>query len=172
QIVESISGVLYMLPLGMASAVALRIGKADGAEQAARLRPMGLAALVMAGGWMLVATGGLLIVGGPIAAALSMDPAVVTLTTTLFAVVALMQVFDGTQSTALGALRGMTDHHWPAMLCLVAYWGVSLPTAYVIGWVLEVGPAGVWIGYGAGLAFAAVALSLRFWRLSGPVVES
>lgn len=145
KIVESVAGVLYMMPLGMATAVAVRIGKVTGAEQTERPRVIGLTALVLVFGWMVLVTGALLVWGDAIAARLSTDPAVVKLAGILFIMVALVQLIDGLQSTALGALRGLMDHHWPASICIVAYWVVSLPLAYLIGFVFDAGPVGVWV---------------------------
>jgi multidrug resistance protein, MATE family len=80
----------------------------------------------------------------------------------LFVALATLQVWDGVQSTMLGALRGMSDTAWPAMVSLVAYWLVALPAGWVFAFPLGFGPAGVWLGFGVALAAASVALTLRF----------
>ena len=86
------------------------------------------------------------------AAALSEDPAVVALATAMFVIVALIQVADGIQSTALGALRGFTDSlRWPTAFTLACYWLLALPFAAVLGFVADLGPLGVWAGYGTGI---------------------
>ena len=68
--------------------------------------------------------------------------------------------------TALGALRGMSDMNVPTVITLVAYWPVALPASYLLGFVLDLGAVGVWLGYTVGLVIAAVALPVRFWRLT------
>lgn len=75
-----------------------------------------------------------------------------------------MQIADGVQSTALGALRGMMDNRVPTAITLVAYWPLALPAAYLIGMTYQQGAAGVWLGYTLGITVAAVALPWRFWR--------
>ncbi|NJR71764.1 MAG: hypothetical protein HC782_00905 [Gammaproteobacteria bacterium] len=77
-----------------------------------------------------------------------------------------MQLMDGVQSVSLGALRGMLDNVWPTRVSLIAYWLLALPLAWVIAFQFKVGAAGVWAGFAAGLAVAAVALSRRFYLLS------
>ncbi len=166
QIVQAVGGVLYMLPLGMSAATAIRVGQAIGAGERARLRPVATAAMALVSGWMVLVTGGLVLFGGAIAAALSGDPEVVALATAMFVIVALIQVADGIQSTALGALRGFMDFRWPTMFTLACYWLLALPFAAVLGFGADLGPLGVWAGYGAGIVLAAVVLPLRFWRLT------
>ncbi len=166
QIVQAVGGVLYMLPLGMSAAVAIRIGQASGAADAARLRPIALAAIGVVTAWMVAVTMGLILSGRWIAAALSTDPAVVALAAAMFVMVALIQVADGVQSTALGALRGAMDFDWPTRFTLICYWCFALPLAAALGFWADLGPLGVWAGYGMGIAVVAAVLPWRFWRLT------
>ena len=166
QIVQAVGGVLYMLPLGMAAAATIRVGQAIGAGERERLRPVATAAIGLVSGWMAFVTVALVLFGGTVAAALSGDPAVVALATAMFVIVALIQVADGIQSTALGALRGAMDFRWPTMFTLVCYWLLALPFAAVLGFAADLGPLGVWAGYGTGIVLAAIVLPLRFWRLT------
>ncbi|MGR3433423.1 MAG: MATE family efflux transporter [Shimia sp.] len=162
QIVTSVAGVLYMLPLGMAAAVSIRVGQAMGAGERARLRPISVTALAIVSGWMLLVAGALAVFGGPIARALAPEPAVAGLAGTLFFVIAAMQLADGVQSTALGALRGLLDVRVPTLVTLGTYFVLALPAA----WLLSVpfGPMGVWAGFGLGVALAGAILTVRLLR--------
>lgn len=164
QIVGSVSGLLYMLPLGMAAAVAIRLGQAQGAGEAARLRPIGIAALAAVSAWTLSSTVLLLFAGATIASQIAPTAEVAAVASGLFVVVAAMQVMDGLQSTSLGALRGLRDTTFPAFVSIAVYWGVALPAAYGAAIGLGLGPVGVWMGFGAGLAIAAAVLTIRFLR--------
>ena len=166
QIVGSIASLLYMLPLGMAAAVAIRIGQAQGAGNTSALRPIGLAALAAVSTWTLASTLLLLMSGEAIASLIAPDPQTAVLAASLFVVVAAMQVVDGLQSTSLGALRGMRDNAFPAFLSIAVYWVLALPAAYGVAFGLSVGPPGIWAGFGAGLAVASVVLVWRFVRLT------
>ena len=167
QIVNSVATVLYMVPLGISIAVSIVVAQALGAEQHHRVRSIGLAALSLSVGWMIIVMSGLIILAAPISGALSHDPAVVTLATTLFAIVAATQIADGVQGTMLGAARGMTDNSVPVAATLLGNWGAALPLAYGVGVFLGWGPEGIWIGYGLGLAISAVLVSWRFfWKVN------
>lgn len=164
QVVFSVGSLLYMLPLGMAGAVAIRVGQALGEGRTDRLRPIGIAALGLVTVWTVAATALLIVFGGAIAAAISDDAAVVALATSLFGIIAAMQVFDGLQSTALGALRGMHDTVWPSAASFVAYWLIAIPAGWALAFPLGFGAEGVWLGFLFGLSTVAVALPIRFWR--------
>ncbi|WP_237072720.1 MATE family efflux transporter [Pseudaestuariivita rosea] len=167
QIVQSIAGVLYMLPIGMATATTVRIGQAIGANARSRLRPIARTAMIIVAGWMLCVTVALLLTGRHISNALSDDPQVIGIAVAMFVVVALIQVADGIQSTALGALRGAKDFVWPTGFTLACYWLFALPLGYTLGIILDFGPLGLWAGYGTGIILAAIVLPIRFWRLTG-----
>ena len=166
QIVGSVSSVLYMVPLGMSAAVAIRVGQAIGENTRYRLRMIGLAGLATVIVWMAAVMAMLLIFGDDIANALSDEPAVITLAAAMFVIFAAMQIADGTQATALGALRGMLDNTWPVVATLICYWLLALPFAYLLAGPLGFGPNGVWLGYGAGLVLASIILVMRFWSKS------
>ncbi|MHA6159747.1 MATE family efflux transporter [Pseudomonas sichuanensis] len=165
QVVHSIGALLYMLPLGMAAAVSIRISQAQGRGEAARIRAIGSATFVSVTAWMLLATVLLVLFGRRIAESMSDDPQVVAIAVPMFVVVAAMQVADGLQSTALGALRGLQDYRWPVGVTLVSYWLLALPFSYWLAFHTALGAVGVWVGFASGLAVAAVLLPWRFYRL-------
>lgn len=166
QIVSAVAGVVYMVPLGISIAVSIRIGQAIGADERRRLVTIGIASLVVIVVWMAVVMAGLLLGGGALARTLSDDSAVVTLATSMFIVIAAMQIADGVQGTMLGASRGMMDNRVPVAITMFSYWLIALPIGYVLGFQMGFGPNGVWIGYGIGLGIAAVAVTLRFFAMA------
>ncbi len=162
QIALSVGGTLYMLPLGMAAAVSIRVSQAIGAQEHGRVAPIGWAGLGVVSAWMGLSALLYWTAGGHIAAAFIDDPAVVVAAASVLFVFGWMQLMDGVQSVSLGALRGMLDNDWPTRVSLVAYWFISLPLAAAMGLGLGWGAPGVWAGFGVGLAFASVALVRRF----------
>lgn len=166
QIVNALAGLAYMIPLGMAGAASIRVGLAVGAGNKARLRPILKACFMMVTAWQALAAALFILAGRKMAETMSSDPAVVDLAATLFIVVALLQVADGIQGTALGALRGMSDMNVPTVITLVAYWPLALPASYLLGIMFEYGALGIWLGYTLGLVVAAILLPWRFWKLT------
>jgi MATE family multidrug resistance protein len=164
QVTNAVLGLAYVIPLGMAGAVSIRIGQAMGGRRPERLRAILKAGLLIVTLWQTLVAVLFVGFGGAIAALLSTDPDVVALATMLFIAVAVLQVFDGIQSTSLGALRGLMDNRVPTILTLIAYWPIALPAAYLTGFTLGHGGLGIWVGYSIGIAIAAVVLPWRFWR--------
>jgi MATE family multidrug resistance protein len=90
---------------------------------------------------------------------------VARLTVPLLVIGAIFQLFDGIQAIGVGVLRGMSDVTIPTVSTFVAYWVIGLPLAALLMFQYDMGLEGIWYGLTAGLAFSAVAMSLRFhWK--------
>ncbi|MDX2138027.1 MAG: MATE family efflux transporter [Chloroflexota bacterium] len=164
QIVFSVASVLYMIPLGMAGAVSIRIAQSVGGDERGRLRGIGAAGVGLVVLWTAVMTIALATMGERIARIFVAEADVIGIAGLMFLVVGLMQVFDGVQSVSLGALRGMLDSRWPTLVSLIAYWLIALPLSWALGFPLGLGAPGVWGGFGFGLLIAAFLLWRRFHR--------
>ena len=80
------------------------------------------------------------------------------------------QVFDGLQAVTSGVLRGTGDTRVPAVLHMVAFWGVGIPLGAWLGFRTPLRERGLWIGLVAGLAAAGLLQGGRvIRRLSGPI---
>ncbi|MGR3615108.1 MAG: MATE family efflux transporter [Paracoccaceae bacterium] len=163
QIVSAVGGVLYMVPLGVSIAVSIRVAQAIGGNARQRLSQIGLASLLLIISWMGLVVLSILLGREWMSLKLSSDPAVVSLAISMFLVIAAMQIGDGIQGVMLGAARGMMDNRIPVMITLITYWAMALPIGCALGFHLGLGPNGVWIGYGIGVALAGVALTYRFF---------
>ena len=75
---------------------------------------------------------------------------------------AAFQFVDGLQVTSNGALRGIKDTRVPMLITVTAYWLVGMPVAHQLAFATNLAASGLWWGLTAGLAVAAVGLSLRF----------
>ena len=96
------------------------------------------------------------------------DPAfadIVTLAVRLLAIAAWFELFDGLQSIAMGAIRGLNDGRTTLLIGLTGYWCVGAPLAWLLAFPLGWGAQGVWWGLAAGLAVTASGLVLGFqWK--------
>jgi MATE family multidrug resistance protein len=172
QVASSVGSLLYMLPLGVAGAVAIRVAQEQGAGNHAALRAIIGAALALVTLWQASAATVVFFGATAIAGLVTSDPAVIAAAAGILTVFAAMQVIDGIQSTALGALRGMSDVAIPAAVSILAYWVIALP----VGWVLAtwggLGPPGIWLGFLAGLIVAATILVRRVIVRTAPPLPS
>lgn len=167
QIALSCAGFTFMFPLGVATAVSMRVSKSVGAGQRDSARAIGFGGMAISAVVMAVFALIFAVAGEALSAVFSVDRAVVSLAGTLLAIAAIFQVFDGGQVVAVGALRGLGDVRIPTVITFISYWMISLPAGYGLAFHTALGPVGVWIGLAVGLGFAAALLTWRFHRLTG-----
>lgn len=161
-IVLQISSLTYMVPLGIASAGAIRVGQALGRGDPAAAATSGWTAIVIGAGFMTCSGVALLTFGRPIIGAFTDDPAVIETTARLFVLAAAFQLFDGVQVVASGVLRGTGETRLPMVANLLAHWGIGLPVGYALGIGMGRGIVGLWVGLSIGLSLAGV-LNLAIW---------
>jgi multidrug resistance protein, MATE family len=166
QIVFSVLGLLWIVPIGMSAAVGIRVSQVAGGGEKERARGIGVTGMILASGWSLLFTALLLAFGGWVAARFVSDLEVIRIASLLFVVWGVSQVFDGIQSVGVGVLRGLFDNRYPTVVSLIAYWLISLPLGYALGFWLNWGAPGVWAGYGLGLAVASALLVRRLWHVT------
>jgi MATE family multidrug resistance protein len=166
QVALSVGALLYMVPLGIAGAVAIRVAQAAGAKRPDKVRSVTYAALGMGTVWLTGSAMVLGVFGAEVAALISADADVIELAAALFFVFALSQVGDGVQSTMVGALRGLSDTAMPSAISIGAYWGVAIPLGWALAFPLQLGPQGVWLGFVLALLPASVLLGWRFHVLT------
>lgn len=169
QIAIAVSSFSFMFPMGFATGVAVVVGQATGAGRHGEARRAGWVGIGLALAFEAVAAVLILLLREPIAALFTANPAVIGLAGVLLMLAAAFQLSDGLQVASAGALRGLKDVAVPMGITLVAYWGTGLPLAWLFGFRLGLGPAGVWVGLIAGLSVAGVLLALRFRRRTHPV---
>lgn len=163
QIALNIAGFTFMVPLGIASAGAVRVGHAVGRRDAAAAARAGWTALLFGGLFMSAAGATFVLVPGVLIGAFTADATVLRIGTALLGVAAVFQLFDGLQVVGTGVLRGLGDTRTPMMWNLMAHWAVGLPTACVLAFGFDWGVMGLWWGLSIGLIICGVALVL-VWR--------
>jgi MATE family multidrug resistance protein len=141
----------YMVPLGISSAAAVRVGHAVGRKDPDGAAAAGWAAILISAVFMSAAGLALWIVPRAIVSLFIRDAGVADTGATLLRIAAFFELFDGVQVTATGALRGLGDTHSPAIAHFTGYWLVGLPLSYVLCTRFGFRAAGIWIGLLAAL---------------------
>src|SRR4029077_200951 len=114
-------GLAFMVPLGLASASAVRVGHALGAGDPRRARHAGWTALVIGAALMTAIGGSLLAFRAPLLRIFTSDGRLIAVGVQLVAIAAAFQVFDGVQAIATGVLRGTGDTRTPVLFNVVGY---------------------------------------------------
>ncbi|MEO7890340.1 MAG: MATE family efflux transporter [Vicinamibacterales bacterium] len=166
QVVLNIAGLFFMLPFGLSSAAAVRVGHAVGRGDMAGARragwlAIGLAVIIAAANATLFLT-----VPRPLLGVFTSDPAVISTGVTLLVLCAVFQPFDGWQCVATGALRGIGDTRTPMLMNLGGHWLIGLPVAYLLCFNRGWGVVGLWTGLSLSLILIGSSLVLVWARKS------
>lgn len=163
-----LSGLSFMLPLGLSQATTVRVGLAAGAGDRAGVGRAGWVSFWLSLATMAVVAFVFLVTPEPLVGAF-LDPSVAAnqapfrLAIAYLTVAAFFQLFDGTQGVMNAALRGLNDTRFAMGTALVGYWVVGLSVAYFSAFIAGLRGVGIWLGLAAGLAFVAIVLSIRFF---------
>jgi MATE family multidrug resistance protein len=172
QVALNFAAITFMVPLGLAMAVTVRVGNAAGRRDPAGVRFAALVGVGMGMLWQVAGAAVMLAFPRQVAAIYTDDPRVIAVAVELLFLAAVFQLSDGLQVGSAGALRGIKDTRVPMAITVVAYWLVGLPCGYWLAFGRRMGAAGMWIGLIAGLTLAAVLLVLRFVRVTRPAAAA
>ncbi len=170
QVAFNIMGVSFMVPLALGMAATIRVGFNVGANDLAGASRSAWAATSAAVVWGVVFAGALLVWRFDLVALYTKEADVIQLAAGLVLLGALFQVFDSTQATVMGTLRGYKDTRAPMAIAIVAYWAVGLPAGVALCFGFQdlagIGVHGMWWGLVVGLAVVSIALLARLARIS------
>jgi MATE family multidrug resistance protein len=165
QIALNLASFTFMIPLGLSSAAAVRVGYAVGRGDAPAASRAGWTALAVGLAFMGSAALLFTFAPEPLLRIFTSDPRVLASGVGLLLIAAVFQLFDGAQVVLTGALRGTGDTRTPLIANLVGYWVLGLPIGLVLcfGHGLEV--VGLWIGLCVGLVAVGITLLVAWARV-------
>lgn len=168
-IAVQLSGLAFMVPLGLSAASTIRTGWARGHDDRYAVASAAWVAIFIGLSFAcLSALVFLLWPGFLVGLYLDLDDSagqqVLGFAVAYLAVAAAFQLFDALQTLASGALRGLKDTRIPMVLALFSYWLLGLPTGYFLAFVWGMGGTGIWWGLAMGLGAAGLSLTWRLQR--------
>ncbi|MDT8410107.1 MAG: MATE family efflux transporter [Wenzhouxiangellaceae bacterium] len=166
QVAINFASMAFMVPLGLAGAITIRVGNAIGRSDSAGARLAGFVGIGIAACFGAVSATVMLTVPEWIARIYTAEAEVIDMAAGLLLLAAIFQVSDGLQAAAAGALRGLKDTRMPMFYSVFSYWGVGLSTGWWLTFRQGWGAPGMWVGMIAGLTVAAVLLGGRFLRIT------
>jgi MATE family multidrug resistance protein len=161
QIAITLAALTFMVPLGVASAAAVRVGHAIGSGDEPRSREAIRAAYLCGIGFMACTAVVFLTLPSLLASAFTSDVRVIAVAAVLIPVAGVFQVFDGAQAVGAGVLRGAGDTTAPLLVMLAAYWLIGVPISAYLGFKTELRAVGLWWGFVVSLSAVAVVLFIR-----------
>ncbi len=170
QVALNLAALVYMLPLGLSSAVVVRVGQAVGRGDRAALGRAVWIGLGLAGALAVITATAFWLLPGALASIYTDDGIVLLLAVSLLPLAAAFQLFDALQVVGLGVLRGLGDTRFPALASLLGFWVLGLPLGGWLALRTDLGARGIWIGLAVGLAIIAAVVLMRIrWKLARPM---
>ena len=166
QIALNLATATFMAGAGLALGGSIRVSNAYGRGEKLLLRNIGIS--TMSGGLIYGTVCAILFIifrrELPLLFTNNTEVAVVSSSLLVFA--ALFQISDATQSIGVGLLRGIKDVKVPTAFVAIAYWFIGIPVGYFLSFNLNMGAAGIWLGFVTGLTASSVLLNTRFLKKS------
>ncbi len=171
QVVFQTIVVIFMVPLGMALATTVRVGRYFGQQDFQGARRAAHLAILASAGFMATMSLALLLwptlfIGLYLNVSDPDNQRTIELATQLLRIAAIAQIADGIQTTVAGAIRGLQDTRAPMVLGFVAFWVVGLQLGWLCGFTFHWGAHGLWIGQSLGVLTAATLYYARFRYLT------
>ena len=162
QIVLNVASLAFMVPMGISSAAAVRVGQwlGKGASREAILT--GWMSFAVAGVYAVFSASVFVFLGEPILSFYTTDSAVLSAGAGLLGLAALFQFSDGAQVVATGVLRGVADTRSPAYANGIGHWLVGVPLGYYLCFVQGTEARGLWMGLSVGLTVVAIMLLIAW----------
>src|SRR5699024_279795 len=152
---------LYMLPLSVGMALTIAVGYEVGGKRAVEARTYSY--IGISSGLFIAVFAGLVlfILKEPVESLYNSNPEVITLTKQFIFFAIFYQLADAIGAPIQGARRGYKDVNVTLIVSLVSYWGVGLPTGWVLANYTSLEPFGSGVGFFVGLSTGAIALFVR-----------
>ena len=153
--------IVYMLPLSVSMAITILVGfeVGGGRENGARayIRLSRVLTLLFVGAIALA----LAVMRDSVAALYTTNPEVQEFLRVFLLYALVMQFCDCVNAPLQGALRGYKDVTVTFWLAVLSFWGIGLPSGYLLAGWTALGPFGYWVGLNGGIIVGAVMLMMR-----------
>lgn len=166
QIALNLASFTFMVPFGVSSAAAVRVGQAVGRGDPRGAASAGWTAIAIGVTFMSAAAAVFFVMPRLLIRAFTTDGEVIELGVSLLFVAAVFQLFDGFQGVTTGVLRGLSNTRTAMLWNLAGHWLVGLPLGYLLCFRWGFGVVGLWWGLSTGLIICAIGL-LRVWIKEG-----
>ena len=153
-------GLLFMLPLSLGLASAIRVGNLIGEKNYTQANyasnfSLRFSLIVAITNFILIISMGSLLIN-----IYTSDPNVSVIALTLLTYAAIFQVPDAIGYSAIGSLRGHKDTFGPMVNFIISYWFIAIPAGIYLSFndsdFLPTGAEGMWTGMIIGIVVSAI----------------
>ena len=161
QIAITLGNAAFMIVVAVGTAVTIRVSHCYGARDVDGMSLTSKSSLHLVLLWDSFAALIFVIFNHSIPLLFTSNAEVIDLASKMLVMVAMYQVFDAVQCAGIGILRGIQDVKIIPWISFLAYVVLNIPVGYLCGFVLDMGPCGLFFGYLFGLGVSALLSLLR-----------
>lgn len=152
---------IYMIPLSFSMALTILVGFEVGAKRyrdAKQYSYLGIGISVIFAVFTAIF---LIVFREGVASIYTQDQEVLLLAQHFLIYAIFFQFSDAIATPIQGALRGYKDVNSSFIISFISFWVIGLPLGYALANYTAMGAYGYWVGLISGLAFGAIALTIR-----------
>lgn len=164
QIVLQVLHLAFLPVQALGEAASVLAGQAVGANRDEQIVRVARRGLIIAGGFALLCTVTVGFGAELVLYAFTSDPEITPVGIQLMHVATLFLIMDATNVVARSVLRGTGDVHFAAIVGIGSAWCMTPPLTWLLGYHLEMGVSGAWLGLSAEIFLGAVILWIRLLR--------
>lgn len=166
QIALSCASFTFMVSLGLAQGSSIRVSNALGAGNGLKITHIGKSTFITGLLYGCFCAVTFILLRNVLPGLFNSNENVLSMAATLLILAAIFQISDATQAIGAGLLRGIKDVTIPTILIAIAYWVVGIPVGYFLSFYANMGAAGMWVGFIAGLSCSGIFLTYRFLKMA------
>lgn len=163
QVLMTMGTLGYLLYYSFGASMSIRIASFYGTHNVTELRKASLAGTHILLIMTTLACLAFYFFGEAIIRLFTSDPAVIALGLALIPFLILYQFGDAMQVCFSNALRGMTQVRSVMLTAFVSYIVINIPLGYILAFPCNLGSAGLFLAFSAGLFTAALLYGRAFW---------
>ena len=163
-VIVTMTGATYMIPLSISNAAAIKVGFANGEKNLQNIKKYTLTGYILIIGYMLTNMVLYGVFPKPLLKIFTKDPLVVQTCLPVFSIVVCFLQFDGMQSACSGALKGLKETKPIMWTMAFAYPLVSIPIGCFLAFRYNIVLNGFWIGLACGIFVASIISNAILFR--------
>lgn len=164
QVANQIADLTFMIAMGVGAATTIRVSHQLGAGDIRAVRMASNASIHLVLLLNMIGAVVMISLRNYIPLLFTQDTEVIAIASQLIVFAGLFQYADGLQAVGAAMLRGITDVKVPMLIAFMSYIVIGLAVGLVCAFPLEMGAAGIWVGFIMGLSTAATCFHIRFNR--------
>ena len=164
QVANTYGNCTFMLVLSLGSATTICVSHAFGRRSIEEVSAVVRSAIVMAVVWGIAVLTAFASLRNYMPLIFTENGEVIALASQMLVLYATFQISDALQCILVGILRGLQQVKSIAIVAFIAYIVINIPVGYFMAFKLEMGAAGLIVGYIVGLSVAAILYGAKVRR--------